>query len=329
MRWFTAWLVFAFWLGALPAGAQAPDPAGLWAMQADGRILALIELRRDSRAPGGWAGAWIRPDRFTISMPHWVSAIAGPIVRRQIRNAVAHGDSLDLTVEARTPAEAPDVLTFRLRDMDHAELGLKDLPLPPFALARVEPGANVAAGWEESRAYSLDAPAPTNAEMTAIFEADQADRRAGAAIDWATVTPRDEARRARTRGLLDAGALRSGEDFQHAAFVFQHGGTPDDYLLAHTLAIAAVARGRPEATWIAAATLDRYPQNIGRSQIYGTQFRSPHDGPTTQEPYDRALVPDPLRQALGVPVQADQERQRAAFEAEYRRRPPTPVVAPR
>jgi hypothetical protein len=331
MRWFAACLACLLWLAALPAAAQPPDPAGNWAMEADGRNLFVIALRRDRAAPGGWSGEWIRPDRFTIGGAHWVSGIAGPIVRRRILRAAADGDGIDLTIAARMPAEAPDVFTFRLRDAGHAELGLKDRQLPPFALVRAAPDAAVAADWDTGRAYPLVAEPPSNAEMSAIYEADQADRRAGAAIDWATVTPRDEARRTRTRALLDAGALRSGEDFQHAAFVFQHGSTPDDYLLAHSLAIAAVARGRPDAAWIAAATLDRFLQTIGRSQIYGTQFHTPRDGPTTQAPYDRALLPDSLREALGVPDQAGQERQRAAFEAEYRRLPaaPAPPPAPR
>jgi len=160
---------------------------------------------------------------------------------------------------------------------------------------------------------------PTNAEMTAIFDADQADRQgSGAAIDWSVVGPRDEARRVRTLALLDAGALHSGDDFWHAAFVFQHGAEANDFLLAHTLAIIAAARGRADATWIAAATLDRFLNKIGRAQIYGTQFHSRPGEPTTQEPYDRALVSDALRQALGVPAQAAQERQRAQFEAESR-----------
>jgi hypothetical protein len=160
---------------------------------------------------------------------------------------------------------------------------------------------------------------PTNAEMTAIFDADQADRaHGGAAIDWSVVTPRDEARRARTLALLDAGALHSGDDFWHAAFVFQHGSQPDDFLLAHTLAVIAAARGRADASWIAAATLDRYLQNIGRPQIYGTQYHMPAGQQATQEPYDRALISDALRQAMGVPGQAEQERRRAELEAEYR-----------
>jgi hypothetical protein len=128
----------------------------------------------------------------------------------------------------------------------------------------------------------------------------------------------DEARRVRTRALLDVGQLRSGDDFFHAAFVFQHGGTADNYLLAHTFAILAAARGRPDAAWIAAATLDRYLQNIGQKQVFGTQFQTRPGQPATQEPYDPALVSDALRQALGVPNLADQESQRAEYDARNR-----------
>ena len=50
-------------------------------------------------------------------------------------------------------------------------------------------------------------------EMKAMFEADQAARVDPAAINWAVLTKEDEARRARTKQLLDAGALTSGDDF--------------------------------------------------------------------------------------------------------------------
>lgn len=168
-------------------------------------------------------------------------------------------------------------------------------------------------------APSQDAgPWPSNPEMTAIFKADQDARKDLAGIDWATVMADDAKRRQGTRALLDAGALRSGEDFRHAAFVFQHGDTADDYLLAHTLALVAVARGRPDATWIAAATLDRYLQHIGRKQVYGTQFGTKPGEATTQEPYDRALIPDSLRTALRVPTKQAQEQRRAEIEARSR-----------
>lgn len=162
-------------------------------------------------------------------------------------------------------------------------------------------------------------PATSNAEMKAIFDADQADRSGSVGrIDWATVEPRDRARLARTRELLSAGALQTGDDFYHAAFVFQHGATSDDYLLAHALAVAATARGRDRAAWIAAASLDRYLQQIGQPQIYGTQYLTHKGKPTTQEPYNRGLVPDALRTALGVATQAEQEKRRQELEARFR-----------
>jgi hypothetical protein len=152
--------------------------------------------------------------------------------------------------------------------------------------------------------------------MAAIFKADQADRSGAGPIDWDKVARADEARRRRTKALLDTGALQSGDDFWHAAFIFQHGGTPDDYLLAHTLAVVAVARGNGKAPWIAAATLDRYLQSIGQKQIYGTQYQTPMSGGATpREPYNRTLISDALREAMRVPVQAEQEKRRAETEA--------------
>jgi hypothetical protein len=161
--------------------------------------------------------------------------------------------------------------------------------------------------------------------MRAIFLADQAPRRSsGASIDWAVVGPADEARRVRTKALLDAGALRTGDDFLNAAMIFQHGSTPSDYLLAHALAVIAATKGRDDAGWMAAATLDRYLQAIGRPQIFGTQFKTADRQNTTQEPYDRNLISDAMRQTLGVPKLADQEKRRSEIEATYRAAPTPP-----
>jgi hypothetical protein len=156
--------------------------------------------------------------------------------------------------------------------------------------------------------------------MAAIFKADQDARKDFARADWNKVAAEDAERRRRTKALLDAGKLTTGDDFWHASFIFQHGGTPDDYLLAHTLAVVAVARGRADGTWIASATLDRYLQATGRKQVYGTQYSTPPGQPTTQEPYDRELVSDALREALSVPDRAGQEKKRAEFEAMFRAR---------
>ncbi len=159
-----------------------------------------------------------------------------------------------------------------------------------------------------------------NPEMTKMFAEDQAIRD-NPKPEWfkdmtfvRKMWADDTARRERTRALLDGGQLTTAEDYYAAAFVFQHGDKPDDYLLAHTLALAAAARGRKDASWIAAATLDRYLQAIGQKQVYGTQWRSQENRELTREPYDRALIPDSLRTALGVPVQAEQDKRLAEMQ---------------
>ncbi len=175
--------------------------------------------------------------------------------------------------------------------------------------------ACTAPAWSADRTAVPDLR-PTDAEMTAIFLADQAARAHPATIDWRVVRPADGTRRARTQALLDAGRLRSAEDFYHAAYVFQHGDLAADCLKAHALAVTAVARGKSEAAWIAAATLDRYLQRIGQPQIYGTQFLHEPGKDWTQEPYRRDLLPDTVRQASDVPPLAAQEQQRRDWARE-------------
>lgn len=171
-------------------------------------------------------------------------------------------------------------------------------------------------GGVEAAPPSTAGQVASNPEMTRIFEADQKDRQGE--IDWSVSGVADARRREATRALLAKGALRTGDDYRHAAFVFQHGGATDDYLLAHTLATVAVAKGRKDAILIAAATLDRYLISIGQKQIYGAQFKVAYEthAPATQEPYDRELVSDALRLELEVPPEAEQGKQRQQYDAE-------------
>ena len=83
--------------------------------------------------------------------------------------------------------------------------------------------------------------------------------------------------------------------------------------------MVAVSKGDPTAIWIAAATLDRYLENIKQKQIFGTQYSSStpsgsQETTWTQEPYDRRLISDALREQLGVPRQALQTRQLQAYQ---------------
>ena len=175
----------------------------------------------------------------------------------------------------------------------------------------------ISSSWDSTRSYLLDNANVSSPEMKKVFDEDQKDRQLGIGkIDWEVVGKADLARREATRKLLAEGRLHTGEDFERAAFVFQHGDLPDDYLLAHTLATVAVARGQSSAIWIAAASLDRYLNSIHQPQIYGTQFFTPQNGLVTQDPYNRSLISDALRGQLGVPSQAAQEERRKQYEKE-------------
>lgn len=165
------------------------------------------------------------------------------------------------------------------------------------------------------------ASVPDNAEMAAILAADQSVRQdlaavlAGGREGALRIHAADAVRRQQVRALLDAGTLRTATDFYSAALVFQHGDTAEDYLLAHTLAVAALGEGSTESPWLAAATLDRYLQAVGQPQIYGTQTMMRRGEKPTREPFEHALIPDSLRTVLGVSTRAAEEARQAAERA--------------
>lgn len=108
-----------------------------------------------------------------------------------------------------------------------------------------------------------------NAELRALYEADQQDRRGELSVQ---VAERDRVRRKRVRELLAAG-LTSAEDYYHAAMIFQHGEVPEDFGQAHELALKSAEMGHRPGRWLAAAAYDRWLMRQGRPQKYGTQYR--------------------------------------------------------
>ena len=223
------------------------------------------------------------------------------------------GDHLHFVVpDPDAPAE-PDEFDMSLVNSNQAVVRFVGVPIEPWPFSRVQDGTvpAVATDWEPQRSYPLKEETYTsNAEMLAIFAEDQKVRQGEISeAQWAVISKEDTARRERTRGLLARDQLHTSEDFRAAAFVFQHGDGPDDYLLAHTLATIAVGKGDNGAVWIASATLDRYLQSIQRPQIYGTQFVGNSGSPQTQEPFNRDLISDSLRAELGVPSLANQQEQ--------------------
>ena len=171
-----------------------------------------------------------------------------------------------------------------------------------------------------------------SSEIQRLYDEDQKDRDFGANSTGSPdqrkrMSERDQVRRKRVRQLLDQDALRTGTDYRQAAFIFQHGSTPSDYLLAHCLAMVGVSRGDMESRWIAAATLDRYLRSIKQPQVFGTQyFKEGPSSPYTQEPYDHALFPESIRKAFCVPSVSQQKDMLAAYNANQR--PHVPSVCP-
>ncbi|MHC4402173.1 MAG: hypothetical protein ACYTG0_21095 [Planctomycetota bacterium] len=143
-------------------------------------------------------------------------------------------------------------------------------------------------------------------EVTRLFKADQSAR-----SDFFEMTParlqamltKDRARRARVRELYQGGFLKTAADYYHAAMVFQHGETPEDFLLAHELSVAALALGDDRGRWLSAATEDRFLRSIGRKQRFGTQYGKGDAANDQWElfPVDET-APDSIRKVMGCPT---------------------------
>jgi hypothetical protein len=309
-------LVFLIAVGGV-AGAQVrPVPVGEWVLRLGPRTFIVLSLKGSGGVGQAVAGSLTHPQHYSTSDGESFSHVSGGLEVEPILTSEWKGDALAFTVVNPADAKDTDGYLFRVKDAAHATLQYADLPLSPMELIKADGPVAVAADWDAEKVYSVEDGLPSNAEMKRIFEEDQKVREAGFKIDWAVVSKSDAERRKATMELVKTGALHTGEDFTWAAFLFQHGDGPDDYLLAHTLAMIAVKKGRGDALWIATATLDRYLQSVKQAQIYGTQFVTLEGKPTTQEPYERGLVSDALRKQLGVPSLAAQDEQRKAYDAE-------------
>jgi hypothetical protein len=308
-------------LALLSCRAAPPAPAGLagtWVMTLDQRPFMVLTLEGtgDAIRSGTLQGTlhWATTDGVTFT-----GVEPGP--RNRPLSAITMRDGhLNFTIEDPTDKSNTDSYVMTLAGTDRATLAIDGAPFEPWPLARSSstPPPAVASDWRPELTYTLLVePGQSSAEMAAIYEADQKPRQDPhlSPAQLAAITRDDVGRRARTARLLADGALHTGIDFEKAAFIFQHGETPDDFLLAHSLATIALAKGNRGATWIAAATLDRYLHSIERPQIYGTQFRNQAAAPITQEPFNRTLISDELRRQLGVPALAAQQQQLEGYQA--------------
>jgi len=143
-----------------------------------------------------------------------------------------------------------------------------------------------------------------NKTLTAIFEEDQADRDPGFdGIDWDEVNERDADRRLRTLEILRRGQARTSGDFLHAAYVFQHGSTVEDFRLALSLSwvAATIDPKNEEARWLTASAWDRLLKEQGQPQWYGTQIEKFADSPWQIYEIQEGVVTDEQRKQMSVP----------------------------
>jgi hypothetical protein len=304
----------AFGAQIVTAGAQTSSSSaftGTWVMQLGQRNLLVLELHETG---GMLSGSMARPAKYSNTNGLYANIRGAirhdPIAVMSTQDGVLHV----IEQNANNPKDADRLVMFI--SGDSLSVAWDDLPtgviVAPRVFKRTASDVKVATDWEPNRVYtSTDADTPSE-EMNAIYTEDQRVRTA-ASIDWKAVNRTDTVRREQTRKLLASDALHTGKDYEEASFVFQHGNTAEDYLLAHTLAIIAVSKGDSTAAWIASATMDRYLEKIGQKQVFGTQFSHDVQHGWTQEPYDRGFISDALREQLGVPTQAEQAEQLNAY----------------
>ncbi|WP_433971714.1 hypothetical protein [Tunturiibacter lichenicola] len=290
------------------------DFAGTWARRLGARNIFVLRLVQDGES---MSGSWERPAKFSNN-GYGFANIRGGVRKDKVSHLRMVDGALHFTVQNANDPKDVDAYVMRV-DGARAMVMFDDLPADdaeePDVFERVKVGATVALDWEPNRLYTAHDSDVSNAEMEAIYKEDQRVRSVEN-IDWAMVNKTDAERQEQTRRLLAIGSLHTGKDFEEAAFVFQHADTANDYLLAHTLAIVAVSKGDATAVFIAAATLDRYLWKVGQKQVFGTQYSGDAKHEFTQEPYDRELVSDALREQLGVASQASQLMQLKAYQSQ-------------
>ena len=162
-----------------------------------------------------------------------------------------------------------------------------------------------------------------NRELLALYQADTADHGRGlrhGTRAYEDMRARDRDRRRRAAEILAKGDGPAPEDSYHAAWIFNHGDTPEDAWRGHTLARQAAALGYRPARWLAAATYDRWRMYQGKPQTYGTQFVS--DGVRHRLWDVDAETTDAERTEWDVPPLAEQRRR---AEEATRRDPPGPI----
>ena len=169
-------------------------------------------------------------------------------------------------------------------------------------------------GFVTSSAVVSDEPQPVtdNPTLAELFAADQSDRADGP-VD-SQMLERDSERRQQVLQQLSSGRVRTAADHYHAAMVFQHRESADDFRTAFSLATVSMRldpRADNPAKWLSAAAWDRLLMKLEQPQWYGTQYVDRGDGRFRLYDINETAVNDEDRDRLNVPT-LTQARERVA-----------------
>jgi hypothetical protein len=146
-------------------------------------------------------------------------------------------------------------------------------------------------------------------ELAALFEADRRDHAnppMPGTPEYAAMRKRDADRRSSAAAILQNEAPGDPLDWYRAAWLFNHGDTPEEAEVACRLAERAMAAGHAPARWLYAATYDRLCMYRGQPQRFGTQIVP--DGRRHRVWDTDPSTTDEERAAFDVPLLAEQHR---------------------
>lgn len=193
--------------------------------------------------------------------------------------------------------------------------------IPPAALLALAALAACAPRGDAARTEA-------EAELRALYEADQSDRRplpTGLSIavrdsQIAATMARDSARRARVRELVARDLVSTADGFAHAAMIINHAHDTVSYHFAHALAMRGLdlEPSHREAGRLAAITADNLRWRRGEPTWYSIKVRGGLREPPVAHAVDSTRIPDAERVRLGFDSLAAQRRQVEAMTRSWR-----------
>lgn len=111
--------------------------------------------------------------------------------------------------------------------------------------------------------------------LKTLFDEDRIEHavaRSAGTAEYDAMRARDFHRRTQVHAILENESLDNPIDLYHAAWILNHGDTPEDAELAYRLAERAHQSGYEAASWLFAAAFDRFCMYSGKAQKFGTQI---------------------------------------------------------